>query len=70
MTDLLFWLAVVCCAAAQAVIVRSAVRAPLEGGGLDGVPRPRRAAELLWTLLPAAFLGGVLALTWRAIHGS
>jgi len=52
------------------VIVRSAVRAPLEGGGLDGVPRPRRAAELLWTLLPAAFLGGVLALTWRAIHGS
>jgi len=66
-----FWIAVACCVVAQAAIVRAAVRPRGDGdavaGGGVAVPRPSRAAELAWTLIPAAALAAVLALTWRAL---
>jgi heme/copper-type cytochrome/quinol oxidase subunit 2 len=69
LADLIFWLAVVCCVVAQAAIVRSALRAPVQHGepGLE-VPRPRRSIEIVWTVLPAIGLAIVLLFTWRAIH--
>ena len=66
-----FWIAVACCAVAQAAIVRAALRPPGGGGetaaGGTVVPRPSRASELAWTLVPAVALCAVLAVTWRAL---
>jgi heme/copper-type cytochrome/quinol oxidase subunit 2 len=69
LADLIFWLAVVCCVVAQAAIVRSALRTPVQHPepGVE-VPRPRRAIEIAWTVLPAIGLALVLIMTWRAIH--
>ena len=50
---------------AQVFILRSAVRTaavPREGSTL---PRPRRAAEVAWAILPAIALLLVLWMTWR-----
>jgi heme/copper-type cytochrome/quinol oxidase subunit 2 len=71
LADLIFWLAVVCCVVAQGAIVRSALRTPVQHTepGLE-VPRPRRAIEIAWTVLPAIGLALVLLFTWRAIHPS
>ena len=64
-----FWIAVACCVVAQAAIIRAAVRTRGDGDGAAGatVPRPSRASELGWTLIPAAALAAVLALTWQAL---
>ena len=74
MADLIFWLAVACCVVAQVAIVRAALKAPPPGarGAEPGaeVPRPRRASEIAWTILPALGLAIVLFATWRAIHPS
>ena len=66
---IVFWIAVACCAVAQAAIIRAAVRTRGDGAGAAGaaVPRPRRGSELAWTLIPAAALAAVLALTWQAL---
>lgn len=66
---ILFWLAVICCVAAQAAIVRSALRepAPADAPGRT-VPTPRRWTEILWTVLPAIALVLVFAATWSAIR--
>jgi heme/copper-type cytochrome/quinol oxidase subunit 2 len=63
----LFWAAVACCVVAQAAILRAALRAPAATVAAR-VPRPRRAAEVAWVLVPAIVLTLVLAFTWRAIH--
>jgi hypothetical protein len=71
--DTLFWLAVLSCAVGQALIIRSTVRerAHAERAGADAdVPRPRRATELAWTLLPALMLALTLGFTWRAMHAA
>ena len=64
-----FRLAVVCCAVAQIAIARSALRVPPhpEDPATD-VPRPRRATEVAWTIIPALGLAFVLLVTWHAIH--
>lgn len=55
---------------AQVAIVRAALKAPPRGAGGAEVPRPRRASEIAWTILPALGLAIVLFATWRAIHPS
>ena len=63
---LLFWLAAAICLVAEAAIVRSALAArPAPASAL--VPGTRRALEILYALLPALLLLGVLVLTWRAV---
>lgn len=60
--DAIFWIAVACCVVAQAAIVRSVLLAR------GGSTRARRAAELMWAVLPAIALAAVLVLTWRTMH--
>jgi hypothetical protein len=65
-----FWIAVACCAIAQLLIVRGAWRTPPAGEAADGIPRPSRAAEIAWTILPGIVLAVIFALTWRALPGN
>jgi heme/copper-type cytochrome/quinol oxidase subunit 2 len=67
-SDATFWLAAVCCALAQAAIVRSALRA--RDHRPDGSASPSRPTEVAWTVLPAVMLALVLVLTWRALHAA
>jgi len=67
MRETLFWVAVVCCAAGQLLILRSVVRVRAHVAA-PGQARPRVAAELAWTLLPALVLALTLAATWRAVR--
>ena len=62
-----FWLAAACCAAGQLLILRSVIRARAHVAAA-GEARPRFAAELAWTLLPALVLALTLAATWRAVR--
>ena len=71
LADVIFWVAVVCCAVAQWFILRLAFAAPdaasVQVAGRV-VPKSRRAAEIVWAVLPAVMLALVLAATWRAVH--
>jgi len=62
----LFWLAVVCCVAAQIEILRSALKTPPASD--SSVPAPARWSEVLWTLVPAVGLAVVLVFTWHAVQ--
>ena len=62
-SELLFWAAAACCAVAQLAILRALVL-----GRTPGAAPTRRAAEVLWSVLPALALAGLLVATWRAIH--
>lgn len=66
MSDIIFWLAALCCALSQAAIVRSALRARAQRP--DGSAAPSKPIEVAWTVLPALMLALVLVLTWRALH--
>ena len=69
LVDILFWIAVVCCVIAQVAIARSTLGARARSVvPRPGVPRPRRAIEIAWTVLPAVGLALALIMTWRAIH--
>lgn len=67
--DAIFWIAVVCCAVAQIAILRSALarhRPPADAPAT--LPPLRRGVEVVWAILPALALAGVLLLTWRAVR--
>ena len=67
--DAIFWSALVCCIVAQIAILRSALaRHQPPADAPAGLPPVRRGAEVVWALLPALALAGVLALTWRAVQ--
>jgi len=66
--DAIFWIAAACCSVAQIAIVRSAVAAPVTEPLERGLPRPRRASEVVWTIVPAIGLAVLLVVTWRAIQ--
>jgi hypothetical protein len=70
----LFWLSVVCCVVAEVAIVRATLRVSrlsaepaATPSGTTTLPRPRRALELLWVILPALALAAVLGATWRTV---
>ena len=67
--DAIYWSAVVCCVVAQIAILRSALaRHRPPAGAPATLPPVRRGVELVWALLPALALAGVLAFTWRAVR--
>ena len=71
LADALFWLAAVSCLVYHAAIVVSVLRAPRAREGHDDAPAPpRRAAEIVWAVLPALVLAVVLVATWRTMHPS
>ena len=63
MRELLFWVSVATCAAAEAAILLSALRA---------LPAQKRKLakfwEAVWALLPAIALAWVLAATWGEVR--
>lgn len=65
-SDVIFWLAALCCALSQIAIVRSALRA--RALRPDGTAAPARAIEVAWTVVPGLLLIVVLLFTWRALH--
>ena len=68
--DAIFWVAVASCTIAQVAILRSIFNTSPEGAPAvtAGAPRIRRAMEIVWAILPAIALAGVLALTWKAMQ--
>ena len=65
----MFWLAAICCVAAQFALVVSAVRSPMSGSAESAdVSMPRRSSEIAWTIVPAIGLAVLLVFTWRAMH--
>ena len=67
--DLMFWVALACCAVAQIAIIRSVlVVTPSTVTGAEPARAHRRATELAWALLPAVVLAALFWATWRAMH--
>lgn len=60
----LFWIAAACCVIAQLAVLRSVVSGRAAGAA---AVRPRRAAEVVWAVLPAIGLAVVLYATWAAV---
>ena len=66
--DLIFWIALACCAIAQIAIIRSVLLVkPLEPRS-ERMPTVRRASEIAWAVLPAVMLALVFWATWREMH--
>jgi heme/copper-type cytochrome/quinol oxidase subunit 2 len=64
----IFWVAVVLCVIAHRYILRSAFAAGAAVSHSHSLPPIRRAAEVLWVVLPAVALVFLLVATWRAIE--
>jgi heme/copper-type cytochrome/quinol oxidase subunit 2 len=64
----IFWVAVVLCVIAHRYILRSAFAAGAAVDHSHTLPPIRRAAEVLWVVLPAVALVFLLVATWRAIQ--
>ena len=64
----IFWVAVVLCVIAHRYILRSAFAAGAAVEHSHTLPPVRRAAEVLWVVLPAVALVFLLIATWRAIE--
>ena len=62
-----FWVAVVLCVIAHRFILRSAFAAGAAVQHSHTLPPIRRAAEVLWVVVPAISLIVLLVATWRAI---
>ena len=67
--DLVFWIALACCAVAQIAIIRSVLLAtPHASSTAEAMPKSGRFAEIAWAVLPGVMLGLVFWATWRAMH--
>lgn len=68
--DAVFWVAVAICTVAQVAILRSIFNTAPQGApaATPGAPRVHRAMEIVWAILPAVALAGVLLFTWRAME--
>lgn len=64
----IFWVAVVLCVIAHRFILRSAFAAGAAVNHNHTLPPVRRAAEVLWVVLPAVALVFLFVATWRAIE--
>ena len=64
----IFWVAVVLCVIAHRYILRSAFAAGAAVDHSHTLPPIRKAAEVLWVVLPAVALVFLLIATWRAIE--
>jgi len=65
--DVIFWIIVVFCAAAQLFIIRAVLRT-VPRATTSSVPVPRRSLEIAWVILPALLLTVTLIGAWRLMH--
>jgi heme/copper-type cytochrome/quinol oxidase subunit 2 len=72
LADAVFWIAVACCTVAHLAILRSIIRTkPAPSPALGPAETPlHRAGEILWAVVPAVALAGVLIWTWRVMHAA
>lgn len=70
LTDAIFWISAICCAVAQAAILRSVIVAPAHAPATSSSPLARRATDIVWAVLPGLALAAVFVFTWRVMHGS
>jgi len=69
--DAIFWIAVACCAVAQAAIIRSSLVSPTQAPSSDEpTSLRRRTLEVLWAVVPGIALLLLFLATWRAMHGA
>jgi heme/copper-type cytochrome/quinol oxidase subunit 2 len=66
--DAIFWVAVACCAVAQAAIVRSSLVSPAQASD-EPASVARRALEVCWAVVPGIALAFLFVATWHAMHG-
>ena len=64
---LVFALCALACVIAHVAIIAAAVR-PARVPSEPAVPRPNRAAEILWALVPAIALALILTATWSRVR--
>ncbi len=64
----IFWVSVALCVIAHCYILRSAFAAGAAVPHSHTLPPIRRAAEILWVVLPAVTLVYLLVATWQAIE--
>ena len=68
--DGIYWIAVACCAVAQAAIVRSSLVSPAQAPSVDEpASLTRRALEVCWAVVPGIALALLFVATWHAMHG-
>ena len=70
LSDAIFWFSLICCAVAQAAILRSVIVAPAQAIDRSTSSNRRRATDIVWAVLPGIALVAVFVLTWRVMHGS
>jgi heme/copper-type cytochrome/quinol oxidase subunit 2 len=71
LTTAIFWLAALSSAAAQVMILRSAiVSTPRPASPQASWPTLRRALEIAWAGLPGIALVVLFLFTWRAMHAA
>lgn len=69
LTDAIFWFSAICCAVAQAAILRSVIVAPLKVPDSGSSSIARRATDIVWAILPGVALVAIFLFTWRLMHG-
>ncbi len=71
LTTAIFWLAALSSAAAQVMILRSAILSAPQTASAEGSrPALRRALEIAWAGLPGIALAVLFVFTWRAMHAA
>ena len=70
LTDAIFWFSAICCALAQAAILRSVIVAPAHAPNGPSSSIGRRATDIVWAVLPGFALIVVFFFTWRVMHAS
>jgi heme/copper-type cytochrome/quinol oxidase subunit 2 len=70
LTTAIFWLAALSSAAAQLMILRSAVSTTRQTSMGGSWPTLRRALEIAWAGLPGVALVVLFLFTWRAMHAA
>ena len=70
LADAIFWIAVASCTVAQIAILHSISTLAPRGAPAASAraPRVQRGLEIVWAILPAVALAGILALTWREMR--
>lgn len=70
LTDTIFWCSAICCALAQAAILRSVIVAPVRAADTGRLATGKRIVDIVWAVLPGIALVLVFVFTWRVMHGA